>query len=271
MRAGASSRWGGAARARRPGGGAHGGARTGEEGGKLPVATARMHAELARIWLDVDLDRDARVAILRGAGKGFSAGGDLAMVEDMTRDFAVRARVWREARDLVYNLINCSKMVVSAIHGPAVGAGLVAGLLADISIAAKNARLIDGHTRLGVAAGDHAAIVWPLLCGMAKAKYYLLLCEQISGEEAERLGLVSLACEEAELQAKALEVARKLAAGAQTALRWTKYSLNNWLRMAGPTFDASLALEVLGFTGPEAKEGVASHREKTKPSFPDPD
>ena len=240
----------------------------GEEGGKLSVTTARMHAELARIWLDVDLDPDTRVAILRGAGKGFSAGGDLAMVEEMTRDFAVRARVWREARDLVYNLINCSKMVVSAMHGPAVGAGLVAGLLADISIAAKNARLIDGHTRLGVAAGDHAAIVWPLLCGMAKAKYYLLLCEQISGEEAERLGLVSLTCEEAELQAKALEAARKLAAGAQTALRWTKYSLNNWLRMAGPTFDASLALEVLGFTGPEAKEGVASHREKRKPNFP---
>jgi enoyl-CoA hydratase len=103
---------------------------------------------------------------------------------------------------------------------------------------------------------------------MAKAKYYLLLCEQLSGEEAERLGLVSLACDESELQAKALEVARKLAGGAQTALRWTKYSLNNWLRMAGPAFDASLALEVLGFTGPEAKEGVASHREKRTPKFP---
>jgi enoyl-CoA hydratase len=240
----------------------------GEEGGKLSVTTARMHAEMARIWLDIDRDPETRVAILRGAGKGFSAGGDLAMVEEMTRDFAVRARVWREAKDLVYNLINCSKMVVSAMHGPAVGAGLVAGLLADISIAAKNARLIDGHTRLGVAAGDHAAIIWPLLCGMAKAKYYLLLCETISGEEAERLGLISLTCEESELQAKALEVARKLAGGAQTALRWTKYSLNNWLRMAGPAFDASLALEVLGFTGPEAKEGVASHREKRKPSFP---
>jgi enoyl-CoA hydratase len=240
----------------------------GEEGGKLSVTTARMHGEMARIWLDIDRDPETRVAILRGAGKGFSAGGDLAMVEEMTRDFAVRARVWREAKDLVYNLINCSKLVVSAMHGPAVGAGLVAGLLADISIAAKNARLIDGHTRLGVAAGDHAAIIWPLLCGMAKAKYYLLLCEQISGEEAERLGLVSLTCDESELQAKALEVARKLAGGAQTALRWTKYSLNNWLRMAGPAFDASLALEVLGFTGPEAKEGVASHREKRKPSFP---
>ena len=239
----------------------------GEEG-KLATATARAHAEMAEVWLDVDRDPDTSVAILRGAGKGFSAGGDMAMVEEMTRDFAVRARVWREARDLVYNLINCSKMVVSAMHGPAVGAGLVAGLLADISIAAKNARLIDGHTRLGVAAGDHAAIVWPLLCGMAKAKYYLLLCEQISGEEAERIGLISLACEEGELKEKSLEVARKLAAGAQTALRFTKHSLNNWLRMAGPAFDASLALEVLGFTGPEAKEGVASHREKRAPEFP---
>src|SRR5437764_8229253 len=140
------------------------------EEGKLSVTTARMHAEMARVWLDVDRDPEARVAILRGEGRGFSAGGDLAMVEEMTRDFAVRARVWREAKDLVYNLINCSKMIVSAMHGPAVGAGLVCGLLADISIAAKNARLIDGHTRRGVAAGEHAAIIWPLLCCMSNAK-----------------------------------------------------------------------------------------------------
>src|SRR5438477_4496539 len=183
------------------------------EEGKLSVTTARMHGEMARIWLDVDRDPETRVAILRGAGKGFSAGGDLAMVEEMTRDFAVRARVWREAKDLVYNLINCSKMVVSAMHGPAVGAGLVAGLLADISIAAKNARLIDGHTRLGVAAGDHAAIIWPLLCGMANAKYHLLLCEPVTGEEAERIGLVSLAVPDADLQARALEIAVRLAQG----------------------------------------------------------
>jgi enoyl-CoA hydratase len=241
----------------------------GEEG-RLAVATARAHAEMARVWLDVDRDPETRIAILRGAGKGFSAGGDMAMVEEMTRDAAVRARVWREARDLVYNMLNCSKIIVSAIHGPAVGAGLAAGLMADISIAAKNARLIDGHTRLGVAAGDHAAIIWPLLCGMAKAKYYLLTCDTISGEEAERLGLVSLSCEESQVRDTALEVARKLAAGPQTALRWTKYSLNNWLRVAGPAFDASLALEMLGFTGPEVKEGLASLREKRNPSFPEP-
>ena len=141
--------------------------------------------------------------------------------------------------------------------------------MADIPIAAKNARLIDGHTRLGVAAGDHAAIVWPLLCGMAKAKYYLLTSDELSGEEAERLGIVAMAVEGEQLHAKALEVARKLAAGPQTAIRWTKYSLNNWLRMAGPSFDASLALEMLGFTGPEAKEGLGAIKEKRKPSFPD--
>jgi enoyl-CoA hydratase len=235
--------------------------------GRLAVADAEGHRELAEIWLDVDRDPETSVAIIRGLGKGFSGGGSLDLVEAMANDFETRAQVWREARDIVYNLINCSKLVVSAMHGPAVGAGLVVGLLADISIAARNARIIDGHTRLGVAAGDHAALVWPLLCGMAKAKYYLLLCDEVSGAEAERIGLVSLCVDEDGLVDKAREVAHRLAQGSQSALRWTKYSLNNWLRMAGPTFDASLALEMLGFTGPDLREGVASLRERRSPQF----
>ncbi|OTP65805.1 enoyl-CoA hydratase/isomerase family protein [Caballeronia sordidicola] len=234
----------------------------------LATADANTHRELADIWRDIDRDPDTRVALIRGEGKGFSGGGDLHLVEQMASDFDVRARVWREARDLVYNVINCSKPIVSAMHGPAVGAGLVAGLLADISIAAKTARIIDGHTRLGVAAGDHAAIVWPLLCGMAKAKYYLLLCEPVSGEEAERIGLVSLAVDESDLLPKAFEVANRLAQGSQTAIRWTKYALNNWLRSAGPAFDTCLALEFMGFAGPDVQEGIKSLREKRAPDFP---
>ena len=144
---------------------------------------------------------------------------------------------------------------------------IFAVLLADISIATKTAKIVDGHTRLGVAAGDHAAIVWPLLCSMAKAKYYLLLCEPISGEEAERIGLVSLAVNDDELLPKAYEVADRLAAGSPTAIRWTKYALNNWLRQAGPNFDTSLALEFMGFGGPDVREGVASLREKRPPDF----
>jgi enoyl-CoA hydratase len=186
----------------------------------------------------------------------------------MIDDFDTRMRVWREARDMVYNIINCGKPIVSAINGAAVGAGLVLAILADISIAAKSARLIDGHTKLGVAAGDHAAIVWPLLCGMAKAKYHLLLCETVTGEEAERIGLVSLCVPDEELQRRALDVAVRLAEGAPSAIRWTKYALNNWLRAAGPIFDASLALEFLGFNGKELPEGVAALREKRPPNFP---
>jgi enoyl-CoA hydratase len=233
----------------------------------LSTVDDRTHGQLAEVWRVVDSDPGVAAVILRGAGAGFSAGGDFALIERMAEDFDVRVRVWKEARDLVYNVINCSKPIVSAMHGPAVGAGLAAGLLADISIAARDARIIDGHTRLGVAAGDHAAIVWPLLCGMAKAKYHLLLCEPLSGEEAERIGLVSLAVAAASLDATALEVAERLAAGSPTAIRWTKYTLNNWLRSAGPAFDASLALESLGFTGPDLREGVASLRAKRAPRF----
>jgi len=235
--------------------------------GRLNSADEVMHGELAEIWRDVDKDPDVSAAILTGAGKAFSAGGDFAMIQKIMDDYQVRARNWKEARDIVYNVINCSKPIVSAMRGPAVGAGLVCGLLSDISIATKDARIIDGHTRLGVAAGDHAAIIWPLLCGMAKAKYYLLLCDPVSGAEAERIGLISLAVEDAELDAKAVEVASRLAEGAPSAVRWTKYALNNWFRMAGPTFDNALALEFLGFTGPEPREGLASHQEKRKPRF----
>ncbi len=235
--------------------------------GKLPTASHAGHSELTEIWRDVSRDESVKVAVLRGEGQGFSGGGDLALVEDMAKDFEVRSRVWKEARDLVYNVINCDKPIVSAMHGPAVGAGLVAGLLADISIAANTAKIVDGHTRLGVAAGDHAAIIWPLLCGMAKAKYYLLLCEAVSGLEAERIGLVSLCVPQDQLLPKAYEVADKLAAGSQSAIRWTKYALNNWLRQAGPSFDASLALEFMGFAGPDVREGVASLRERRPAQF----
>jgi enoyl-CoA hydratase/carnithine racemase len=238
------------------------------ENGRMNTTDAALHRELGDIWRDVDRDPSVNAVILTGAGKVFSAGGDFSIIQENIDDFNSRARQWKEARDIVYNVINCSKPVVSAMRGVAVGAGLVCGLLADVSIAAKDCRIIDGHTRLGVAAGDHAALIWPLLCGLAKAKYYLLLCDPLLGAEAERIGLVSLAVEDEELDAKAVEVAARLADGAQSAIRWTKYALNNWLRAMGPTFDASLALEFLGFTGPEVKEGLASHLEKRKPAFP---
>ncbi len=235
--------------------------------GRLNAADESMHADLANVWRRIDTDGHVRAVLVRGEGEHFSSGGDFAMIERMIADEATLVRVWKEASDLVYNLVNCSRPVVSAIRGTAVGAGLAVALLADVSIAGRNAKILDGHTRLGVAAGDHSVIIWPLLCGLAKAKYYLLLNEPLSGEEAERIGLVSRAVDDAEVYPQALEVARRLAAGSATAMRWTRHALNNWLRLAGPSFDASLALEFLGFRLSDVREGLDSVRGKRPPNF----
>ena len=205
----------------------------------LNAVSLAAHGQLADVWQTVDRDPDTNVALLRGAGKGFSAGGSFELIDQILDDYASRLRVMREARDLVFNVINCAK-------------------------------IIDGHTRLGVAAGDHAAICWPLLCGMAKAKYYLLTCDPLSGEEAERIGLVSICVDDDQVQDRALAVAVQLAGGAQQAIRWTKQTLNNWYRAQSGLFDASLAYEMVGFGGPDAREGLASHGERRDPHFTGP-
>lgn len=235
--------------------------------GRLNAATEDMHRDLAQVWRAIDTDDAVRVVIVRGEGSNFSSGGDFDMIERMIEDEATLIRVWKEAGDLVYNLINCSKPVVSAIRGSAVGAGLAIALLADVSIAADDARILDGHTRLGVAAGDHAVIIWPLLCGLAKARYHLLTNKALSGTEAERIGLVALAVPDAKVLDTAFETARTLAAGSATAIRWTKHALNNWLRLAGPSFDTSLALEFLGFKLADVREGLAAARGKRPAQF----
>ena len=234
----------------------------------LNAADSRLHTELVEVWNTIDRDPDVHVAVVTGAGRAFSAGGDLGMVENAYRNPEEIGRILDEARDLVYNMLRCDKPIVSAINGPAVGAGLVVALLADISIAAESARLGDGHVRMGVAAGDHAAIIWPLLVGMARAKYYLMMAEFVDGREAERIGLVSLCVPDEELLARAQAVATRLATGPRHALRYTKRALNQWLLQAGPIFDHSLALEMLGFFHEDMAEGVAALREKRPAQFP---
>jgi enoyl-CoA hydratase len=233
----------------------------------LNSVSPQMHLDLADLWPALEREDSVRVVLVRGAGNAFSAGGNFELVESMIDDFDSRMRVMREARDLVHNMVSFTKPVISAVQGPAVGAGLVVAMLSDISIVGKNARIIDGHTRLGVAAGDHAAICWPLLVGMAKAKYYLLTCEPLRGEEAERIGLVSKCVDDDDVLATATRTATDLAEGAQQAIRWTKYSLNQWYKMFAPMFEASLGLEFIGFSGPDVREGLAAHQQKRSPNF----
>ncbi len=222
---------------------------------------------MAEIWLDVARDPSINAAIVRGHGDAFSAGGHMDLVADLGGGFNAQLQGFTEARGIVYNMLNCNKPIVSAIRGPAAGAGLAMAMLADIIVASKTARINDAHVKLGLPAGDHAAIIWPLLCGMAKAMYHLLLNDIISGEEAERIGLVSICVEDEQTYDKAREIAGRLASGAQTAIRFTKYALNNWLRLAGPTFDVSLLTAAFSFLGDDLTEGVAAIREKRKPNF----
>ena len=150
----------------------------------LNAADVRMHKEMSEVWAQIDEDDDVAVSVVTGAGRAFSAGGDLGMIEEMTRDYDALLVQWRDAGAIVERMLAARKPVVSAINGVAVGAGLAIALLADISVCAESAKLSDGHVRLGVAAGDHAALLWPMLCGFAKAKYYLLTADFIEGRRS---------------------------------------------------------------------------------------
>jgi enoyl-CoA hydratase len=236
--------------------------------GKLNAADGGMHNELSTIFADVHASADVRAVVVTGEGTAFSAGGDLEWIAEQVEDYAQTMKVMREAGDIVRTMIECDTPIISAINGVAVGAGLAVALLADISIIDEECRLTDGHIRLGVAAGDHAVAIWPLLCGMAKAKYYLLTSDFLDGREAERIGLVSKAVPAAEVLPAALAIAERLALGPREATLLTKRALNHWLRQALPNFEASLAYEMLTFLGPDAAEGLAALRQRRRPEFP---
>lgn len=235
--------------------------------GAMNAMDFEMHHGMAEIWRLIDTDPDTSVAIVTGEGKAFCAGADFALLKGTVEDHATRERMWRDGRQMVENMIHMSKPVISAINGAAAGGGLVLALLADVSIVGKTVKIVDPHTRIGVPAGDHAAILWPLLCSFAKAKYYLMLGDPILGEEADRIGLVTMSVEDDQVQGKALEIARRLASAAPSAVRLTKYSLNNWLRNMWPTFDASLAMEMMAFASPEAREGYEALRDGRRPAY----
>lgn len=244
-----------------------------DPGQKRNAMTARLHAELAEVWRDVGRDPAVRVVVVTGAGDSFSAGGELEWV----RRSAERA-ITEEGRGdysdldelmaIPLGMMNLAKPIISAINGPAVAGGLAVALMADISIAAEDAFLCDGHVRGGLAAGDHAALIWPLLTSMAKAKLYLLTGRGLTGAEAERCGLVSLAVPGDEVMATAMQIASEIATGPQQAIRWTKRALNGWLRQAQPIFEHSAALERLSTNHPDMAEGVAAILDRRAPAFP---
>ena len=223
---------------------------------------AAVHREVSHVWQAVGDDPEARVVVVTGTGPDFYRSADVGGLKAIPgipkeETFRLLQRMLREGREIVYQLVNLDKPVVAAINGTAAGGGLAVALLSDISVAADDAQLVDPHVAMGLAAGDHAAMVWPLLCGMAKSKLYLLTSDPISGREAERIGLVSLAVPAGGVMETAMSYASRLARGPGHAVRFTKRALNQWLRLGGiAAYDYSEALEGLSFFGADLREAV---------------
>ncbi|KQT93525.1 enoyl-CoA hydratase [Marmoricola sp. Leaf446] len=234
---------------------------------KYNAADRVMLKEFVTVWPDISDDPETRVAVVTGAGKAFCAGGDLQEELEKVGDYSSVVTSLEEARKLVENMVNCDKPIISAINGPAAGAGLVVALMADISIIGEDIEFTDGHINIGLVAGDHAALIWPLLCGMAKAKYYLLTADRMTGKTADEIGLVSKAVPREAVLDEALSVANRLATGPQQAIKWTRRSLNSWLRMAMPAFEASLAMEMITLFSPDVREGISSFLERRDAAF----
>ena len=232
------------------------------------AANARLHDELAEVWLTIKRDAAARVAVITGAGRAFSVGGDLSEGIATLGQVEPAIHSGEVALQIVYNMVHLDKPVISAINGSAAGAGLAVALTSDISIINEEAKLTDAHVNIGVASGDHAALLWPLYCGLPKAKLYLLTANILNGKEAERIGLVSMCKPRHEVLETALQLADALGRKPQRALRWTKRCLNHWVRQAAPIFDLSVAYEGLNFMEPDAREGLEAFLEKRTPDFP---
>lgn len=235
---------------------------------KLNATDAVLHTELARLFTDITNDPDSDIVVLTGAGRAFSAGGDVAWMQEAIDEPARFEQTMREARQIVFGLIDCEKPVIAKLNGHATGLGATIALFCDVIFAAEHARIGDPHVSIGFVAGDGGAVIWPQLIGYARAKEYLLTGDLMTAAEAAGMGLINHAVPAGELDARVDAFADRLANGATRAIRWTKMSVNIGLRdLAAKMMDASLAYEALSNIDPDHQEAVSAFAEKRPPVF----
>jgi enoyl-CoA hydratase len=242
----------------------------------LNAITSRMHHELEQIWLDLRADRDVNVILLTGAGRAFCAGGDIKGMAagelvgggpggDRFNRGPITAS---NGRRIVENMLDVEQPIIGAINGDAIGLGATLALLCDITVVSEKARFADTHVKVGVVAGDGGAVIWPLLIGPHRAKEFLMRGNFINGAEAGRIGMVNYAVPLDEVMTRSREIAQELADGPTFAIRWSKLSVNKWLKQqANLILDASLAYEMMTFKTEDHKEAVKAFVEKRKPNF----
>jgi enoyl-CoA hydratase len=228
----------------------------------------RMHNELATIFYDVQLDEQADVIVITGAGSAFSAGGDINWLASLRQAGSAGQLAAVDVKKIVFGLLDLEKPIIARIHGPCLGLGTTIALLCDVIYAAESASIGDPHVRVGLAAGDGGAVIWPQLVGYARAKEYLLTGDLLSAREAERIGLINHVVPEEELDRHVYDLAERLANGATKAIRWTKTVVNIGLKqLAHSMMDASISYEMLTMATNDHHEAIEAFQEKRKPNF----
>jgi len=226
-----------------------------------------LHGELARLFRELKQEERARAVVLTGRGRAFSAGGSFDWFPSL-QDMTALDQLRRDAKQLIWDLLDVELPIVAAVNGSAVGLGASLALLCDVIFMADTATLADPHVRVGIAAGDGGTLIWPLVLGPARAKQYLLTGDALTAAEAERLGLVNAVVPAGELQDAALAFAGRLAAGAPLAVRYTKQAINAGIKAAAAVaFDTATALEITTLRSEDHREALAALREKRPPRF----
>ncbi|KMS61298.1 enoyl-CoA hydratase [Sphingobium baderi LL03] len=229
---------------------------------------AAMHKELSRLFYEIGEDPESDVVVLSAAGRFFGVGGDLDYMRDQIEDPNLFHRSVREAKRIIYGILECDKPIVARVHGDAIGLAATMALACDIVIADEEATIVDPHVRVGLVAGDGGALLWPQMIGYARAKYHLLTGRPLKGREAAGIGLIARAVPTAELDGAVEEIARELASGATKAIRWTKSTVNSELqRMAHSIMDIGMAYEAVSGRTHDHDEAIKAFREKRSPEF----
>nr|WP_322109349.1 enoyl-CoA hydratase-related protein [Steroidobacter denitrificans] len=227
-----------------------------------------MQCELARLFPDVARDPETNVLVITGAGRTFSAGGDIEYMQRMIDRPEIFLEGMAPGKQLLHSILDCPKPIIAKVNGPAIGLGATIALFCDLIIAADHAKIADPHVKIGYVAGDGGAAIWPQLIGYARAKEYLLLGDTLTGEQAASIGLINRAVPAADLDKVVDEFAQRLASGAPRAVQWTKLAVNIRLKeVVNAVIDASFAYEALSNLTKDHQEAVNAFRDKRPPLF----
>jgi enoyl-CoA hydratase len=234
----------------------------------LNAVDAQMHEDLVDVFAFVARDEHSDVVVLTGAGRAFSAGGDIAHLADMAARPEVFDRDATRAKQLVFSILDLEKPLICRLNGHATGLGATLALLCDVVFAAGGAKIGDPHVAIGLVAGDGGALVWPERIGFARAKEYLMTGELLPARKAEELGLINHCVPATELDAAVDAFCERLLSGSTNAIRWTKVVVNLELkRRAHAVMDAGIAYEAVTIRSADYRDAVDALREKRTPTF----